>query len=121
MKRLLSSLAVATSLVALPLSHFALAQPGKAPAKERICHITGQGERNGVDSFVGHIIEVSARALPAHCRHGDHQHEDLDNSGRNVGDPCGRPVTLPEDAEVFCGTSQEVETPPWYQGDEIEE
>ena len=110
MKRLVPVFAVAASLVALPLSHLALAQ-GPKKEKVKLCHITGQPPQKCVnvregnpsgECVVGHVIEVSESAVPAHCGHGDHL-----NINRNYekGDDCERPVewTVDEDCNAVQG------------------
>ena len=101
MKRLIPVLAVAATLVALPLSHLALAGNGNGGGKEKVklCHITGEPAQECADTtrpgnpsgkcLVGHVIEVSSAAVPAHCGHGDHRNI---NPAFEKGDDCERPV-----------------------------
>ncbi|MEX1027371.1 MAG: hypothetical protein WD049_05100 [Candidatus Paceibacterota bacterium] len=106
MKRLIPVLAVVASLAALPFSHLVLAGPGNGGGKEKVklCHITGQpaqpcvvdrvGNPSG-NCLVGHVIEVGAPAVEAHCNHGDHLNI---NPAFEKGDDCERPVEWTVDA-----------------------
>lgn len=90
MKRLLPIFAVAASIVALPLSHLALADPGNGrkgpPEKVKLCHVTGTNEDG--TRYEGHVIEVAEPAVKAHCNHGDH----TPGAGKEVGEECSRPT-----------------------------
>jgi hypothetical protein len=58
---------LAIGLLAVPLSHSAISakKKGAPPEKVAICHFPD-------DSEVGHVIEVSENAVPAHVsKHGD--------------------------------------------------
>ena len=101
MKRLLILLCIAGLLAAIPLSHSALAKPtGEKvkPVKVKVCHITelvlGEEFPDGIDRLMGHVIDVSENAVPAHIDHGDHliPSQNLD---KEPGDPCGRKVPVP--------------------------
>jgi hypothetical protein len=64
--RILTLLLLLGCVIAIPFSHVVLsAKKNDAPAKVAICHFPG-------DSEVGHVIEVSENAVPAHVsKHGD--------------------------------------------------
>jgi hypothetical protein len=71
MKRIIILLCVVAFIVALPLSHVAVAGKGPAP-KVNICHKPQYvGSLGGVDYYAGNIISVSENALDAHIAHGD--------------------------------------------------
>ena len=60
-------------------------------AKTYLCHITGEGVRadTGEATYTGHVIHVSDKAVPAHCRHGVGDHNP--GAGNQViGNNCGR-------------------------------
>ncbi len=110
MKRLLILLCVVGLLAAIPLSHMAMAAPA---AKVKICHITGTGfNSGGKPVFVGHVVEVSASAVPAHCAHGDH------NVGEDKEGHCQR-QSGPNPAKIRkCGIGEneaDAVSPPWYE------
>lgn len=133
MKRLVVFCSVAAAVAALPASHALLANGGGGGNGNKIlvCHITElttRGEVQGTDDptpvFHGHLISVSPNAVPAHCRHGDHNGYQLlhPRRVRHKGDPCGRAVRgngpggMPR---VYCGRVpgynwQIVVDPPWY-------
>ena len=75
MKRLIVVLCVVSVLVALSFSHEAMAKKGGVPAKPvkvAICHATdGSPLMSGGTLIVGHVINVSENAVPAHLAHGD--------------------------------------------------
>jgi len=106
MRRPILLLAAAAFLAAVPLSHLATAQRGqdRRPPKVTVCHIEELSEDG--ETLMGTVISISSRALPAHCRHGDHNATE----GAEVGDPCSRGV---EDV-LQCGEDDSV-LPPWYE------
>ena len=99
MKRLIIASFVLVAMVSLPLSHLLMSAPA---GKVKVCHNTGKisdGLGNCVkeNGFIfppgtpcGVIIEVSQKALPAHCRHGDRTIGAL----RTVGTRCN-PLFVP--------------------------
>jgi hypothetical protein len=107
MKRLLILLCVVLFLAALPMSHLAFAgKPEEKPAKVLVCHITGLNEAG--TRLVGHVIDISENALPAHCAHGDHNPV---NPDKVKGDPCSRRLV---GAVALCDGERPV-PPPWYE------
>ena len=110
MKRTIVVLCVAALLVGFSLSHEVLAGKGKGPApKVLICHITDIGvANNGSPAFVGHVIEVSANAVPAHCAHGDH--EPLPGNAVK-GNDCKRRIGAPGNKK--CAGDTPID-PPWF-------
>jgi len=110
MKRPILLLAAAAFLAAIPLSHLAMAQRDRnrereRPGKVKVCHIEELSEDG--TTLLGTVIEVSERALAAHCRHGDHNPTD-----KPVGSGCGRRVS--STGQVKCGNEPSV-LPPWYE------
>jgi hypothetical protein len=85
MKRLTVLLCLVGFIVALPLSHSAMAakkKKGAPPAKVEICHVTDSTlwpHSAGYMAVVGRVISVSKNAVDAHLAHGDFL-VDLDNS-----------------------------------------
>ncbi|MFO7903183.1 MAG: hypothetical protein R6U98_11005 [Pirellulaceae bacterium] len=63
------------------------------------------------------MIEISRKALDAHCRHGDH----LPGGDKVPGDDCLRPVEPPqgESADAYyCPEGDEAVVPVWYDDEE---
>ena len=56
-------------------------------AKTFICHITGENPAG--TRFTGHVIHVSDKAVPAHCRHGVGDHNPA-GGNQVIGNNCGR-------------------------------
>ena len=107
MKRLLIVFCVVGFLAALPLSHSVLAGPPEdKPAKVLVCHITNLNEAG--TRLVGHVIEISENALPAHCAHGDHNPV---IATKVKGDPCSRKLV---GAVALCDGEAPV-PPNWYE------
>jgi hypothetical protein len=76
MKRLTVLLCLVGFIVALPLSHSAMAakKKGGPPAKVEICHVTDSTlwpYNTAYTAVVGHMISVSENAVEAHLAHGD--------------------------------------------------
>lgn len=78
MKRLTVLLCLVGIILALPLSHSAMAakKKGGPPAKVEICHVTDSAvwphqTPPQYMAVVGHIISVSENAVEAHLAHGD--------------------------------------------------
>jgi hypothetical protein len=71
MKRLFATVAVLSALLAIPVSHFALADGG-GTNEVTVCHVTRSISNHGgrTVSF-GHYISISQNALPDHLAHGD--------------------------------------------------
>lgn len=125
MKRFGALFAVAAMVAAIPASHSLLAHQGPTEeGKWLLCHITRQTTRDdGTPVFRGHLIEVSKRAVKAHCRHGDHDGYQTATPPprrtppqRDVGDRCGRAVGA---QAVHCGfgkSRSSVVDPPWFNG-----
>lgn len=106
MKRFLIILFVVAFIAAIPLSHNLLAQKS---ANVLICHITHTGVNdNNFAIFTGHVIEISPKAVPAHCAHGDHNPVQLD---KVKGDECKRKI---EGAKAKCN-GEDPGNPRWYK------
>jgi hypothetical protein len=73
MKRLIVVLCVAAFIIALPMSHSAMAKRDLIIKKVLICHATDSFDilANEWTQIVGHVIEVSENAVDAHLAHGD--------------------------------------------------